>query len=515
MLTKKQAIIALIAIAVIIALVIVYATLPEPTQQAQATPTGCLQVPGQYTTIQAALNAVGSGGCVQVSAGTYYESLTVRKSNISIYGTGATVNSGASRSLVTSGNIHDLLIDGLDFISTQGLSSKSASIDFAYNYWPSCLGNTGGGCESGNDNITLRNCYVEGNVYIMGSDSLVENCEFNGKGIFSNGVIEGYQPSERNIFRNNIIHGYKERGGWSLQFTWDSLWEANTVYGNGTYGIDCDGAAHPVHNCDLIGNTITGGSGGYNVEFENCFNGCEMRGNTLTGATDSLSVINYGPDVTGDDVEYRDDPTGIIIEGNTIKSARSGLICRGSPGGIFRNNTVANITSSGGYFGAISLTRYGGFTCNDWSVTGNVLTNNVYDWFNQSSSNGVLTLTAQGNIYDAFSAQWDNAAISWSQWQQRGYDTGTVATVTATRTPVPPTRTLTPTATPRPTNTPTSTATRTLTPTATPTRTPTATVTPSPTSTPTPTNTPTPTRTPLCQREWFETLGVWVEVCRP
>jgi hypothetical protein len=392
------------------------------------------QVPGDFSKIQDCLNVANPGDTCVVSSGTYNESLVIKRSGtkdepIHLITNGTvTINSGNSRTLFTQGNVHDWVIDGFRFTSTlvdNSHPSKIGTVNFSYNYWGS--GYKG---ESGNDRFILRNCYIEGAVYIYGSDNLVENCELNGLDRFSQGLIEAYQPSENNVFRNNIIHDYTKRGGWSLQFTENTLWEGNTVYNTGLMGIDCDGAGNPVHKCNLIGNTIYN-IDGLGVELENCFD-CTMRGNSIRDARDALSVINYGdgPDFhTEGSVEYRDDPIGGVIENNIFENTNlSGMICRGAPGGKFRNNTVRNIAAAPGYWGGVALSNYGGFPCTSWEITGNQFQNNRYDWFVQAPVG--FSLTADFNNYDSFSAQWDDGFRNFSQWQVMGYDTQELPTPT-------------------------------------------------------------------------------------
>ena len=172
-----------------------------------------------WRTIQKCLNSVRPGDTCLISAGTYNESLTIKTTGLSgspitIKALGnVTVNSGGSKSLVTSGNMGYYTIDGLDFISSAtGTSNTDTSISFAYGFW-----GDGHTAERGNDGFTLRNCYIEGSVYFYGSDNLVENCELNGKKKWQTGLIERSQPSENNIFRNNVIHDYTGRGGWSFR----------------------------------------------------------------------------------------------------------------------------------------------------------------------------------------------------------------------------------------------------------------------------------------------------------
>ena len=168
-----------------------------------------------WRTIQKCLNSVRPGDTCLISAGIYNESLTIKTTGLS--GSPITleakgdvvVNSGGSKSLVTSGNMGYYVIDGLDFItSATGASNTDASVNFAYGFW-----GDGHTAERGNDGFTLRNCYIEGSVYFYGSENLVENCELSGKRKWQTGLIERSQPSENNIFRNNIIHDYTGRGG--------------------------------------------------------------------------------------------------------------------------------------------------------------------------------------------------------------------------------------------------------------------------------------------------------------
>ena len=152
-------------------------------------------------TIQSMLDTASPGDEIHIPAGTYNEALVLRRSGtdgnpIVLIADGiVTVNSGSSRTLVTSGNVHDWVIDGFRFITSGSGTSTSASINFSYDYW-----GDGHLFEKGNDRFTLRNCYVEGAVYFYGSDNLVENCELNGMGRWGNGLTERSQPSENNVF---------------------------------------------------------------------------------------------------------------------------------------------------------------------------------------------------------------------------------------------------------------------------------------------------------------------------
>lgn len=417
----------------------------RPPQAIQSTITDIQ--PGQ--SIQACLDAANPGDVCRVMEGTYNEALVLKRSGtidapIVLLAVGkVTINSDNERSLVTSGNVHDWVIDGFQFISTlvdNSHPSKMGTVNFSYNYW-----GDGYQGERGNDRFVLKNCYIEGAVYIYGSDNLVENCELNGLGRFENGLIEAYQPSENNVFRNNIIHDYTERGGWTLQLTHDTTWEQNTVYNNGNMGIDCDGAGYPVHACNLIDNHIYDNTA-RGIELENCFD-CQVTSNTISSSNWNLSIINYGdgPDfVTGGGIEYRDMDTHQTVMNNVISGGSYAIYCNAANGVTVRDNVIGGPTG-------ILLGPYGGFNCDNWVVQGNEFIADV-DWRLYKTQNNLIV---QGNRYDNFRAYRDYVAVTWQQWQDNGNDIAEIPT--ATNTPEP-------TSTPEPTLTGTPTITVTPTP---------------------------------------------------
>lgn len=462
-----------------------------------------------WRTIQKCLNSVHPGDTCLISAGTYNESLTLRTTGLSgspitIKALGdVTVNSGGSKSLVTSGNIGYYIIDGFDFISSAtGVSNTDTSISFAYGFW-----GDGHTAERGNDVFILRNCYIEGSIYFYGSDNLVENCELNGKKRWQTGLIERSQPSENNIFRNNIIHDYTGRGGWSLQMTDNTLWENNTIYSNGQMGIDCDGAGYPVHRCNLIGNTIYNITGeGAGILMENAFDSL-VEGNIIHDVVSGISLLNYGDDISN--AEWRTTPINTTFQNNSIANASNGLLCKGAPGGKFLNNTIRKTVQSPGYWGAISLASFGGYYCKDWEINGNHISLTTrYEIWVDSDGTRLSGLNIDNNIFDDFTARWVNQSANsynnynFSTWQGMGYDVhSSIGSV------IQPSATQSRTATPMPTFTPTWTLT--------PTFTPTKTYTPTPTNTFTPTATvePSPTATPECYPVTFSN-GMRIKVCK-
>ena len=467
-----------------------------PVSPLLATPTAVLRVPAQYGTIQAAINAVKAGQEILVASGTYNEDLTLKTNGpITLQCEGScTVNSGSARTLMTSGNVGYWVIDGFRFVSTFSGSSDpmTATVNFSYNYW-----GDGDTKERGNDGFVLRNCYVEGAVYFYGSDNLVENCELNGRGTYYNGLTERSQPSENNIFRNNVIHDYRERGGWSLQMTHDTLWRENTIYNIGSNsGIDCDGAGSAVYGCNLIGNVIhnvTGGVGGFLLE--NSFNSL-VEGNTVYSSSGGIAAINYNKinsDGFRSDADYQGLVTNTIIKNNVFYNlSGAGLDCHAVRGNQFVNNTIYK----GAGYGALSFQTYNGYACPVWIVKNNIVAQSPKTMFLV----GNPEIDISNNFYDVFTATvYNSGNKTFAQWQALGHDVNSKVGNVLFVDPAIGDFRLQPDSpacgygalpcidgSATPTQTPTSTATQTLTftPTNTPTRMPTATPTTIPTEMP-------------------------------
>lgn len=451
------------------------------TTEALGTPVGCLQVPGQYSTIQSALNVVRAGQCIVIAPGAYAGNLVLKTSGtasnpIVIYGGGATVTGG----ITDNANVGYYTLDGLKVVG---------NIDLGGRTWVGESNPNGGGVG-----YVLRGMCVEGKLLIYGHHNLVENSEFSGKGSVDIGIKEQLTASHDNIYRNNVVHDYTSRGIHSMQSTANVLIEGNVVYNIGEMAIDCDGAGLPVTGCVVRENTIyasNGGSAFGAVELENCFD-CLIESNIIRDSNSiGVVAISYGAEYTKDKVEYRTRNTGSTIRGNTITNVGyDGILCWGSPGWAITGNTVSKTLTRRSYFGGIVLTIYGGYSCNNTTVTGNNISmSTVAHLFYEGALTGVVS---DYNTFDVSGNKWARkigssyTTYSLDGWRSNfGWDThsgfGTVVPTpvppTVTPTPVPPTATFVP-----PTFTPTATLTRT--PTPTPTRTPTATSTP--TSTPTP-----------------------------
>jgi hypothetical protein len=519
---QQHAVIIILALIMIAAMVFVIR--PDwVSNRYQLLPTATVSAGGK---IQSCLDTVQAGGECLVKAGTYNEALTIKTTGtasqritLRCETMGACiVNSGAIRSLVTTGQKGFYTIDGFRFISTYPSSNDpmTASVNLSLNYW-----GDGDKFEKGNDGFIFRNNYVEGALYLYGSDNLIENNEFNGmSGKVWNAITERAEPSENNIFRNNKIHDYYQRAGWSLISTRNSLWIGNTIYnmnlaqpGSGS-GIDCDGAGSADYKCDIINNVFYNVQGEAAIEMENGFDSI-IEGNTFRDLRNGINTINYNitnSDGFKSDKDYKDLVTNTIIRNNTFSNlSGNALRCAAVRGNQFTNNVIDKVS---GY--AFAWNRYSAIYCKDWIVENNTISRTPKTVFFDDKTTAT---SIDHNIYDTFTALFYSPTGStnsktFAQWQALGYDVNsTLGTPTATKTAIIPTVTFTPslpptltpdlttfTATPTntATNTPTVTPSRTPTETSTPTFTLTYTQVPSVTPVPTFTNTPVPTFTPVC-----------------
>jgi hypothetical protein len=299
-----------------------------------------------FKTIQKCLNLVQPGGTCQILGGTYNEALTLK-----VTGTasapitlkcemplGCTVNSGSStNTLITSGTINNYVIDGFRFITT---FAPSANEDSSIKL-------------SASSGMTFINNYVEGSIFVRGSNNRIANNELNGKGTWLTGYWERDSVSHDNIIQNNLIHNYKVRAIWSMDSIQNALIEGNTIH-DAQYLVDCDGAGHPVYGCKVLNNHLynvaPAGDWGAGVFLENCFS-CVISGNLVennfTGGV-GLYSLNYGQGqslwnsqwIMSEGQEYRDDDTHTVINNNVFNYKNTAMYFISVSGMTVSNNTL-------------------------------------------------------------------------------------------------------------------------------------------------------------------------------
>jgi hypothetical protein len=248
-----------------------------------------LQVPAQYATIQAAINASADGDDVLVAPGTYFEAISLQGKAITLHsadGANSTIidSSGKNTSTVKvmSGEGHDTVIEGFTIAGGVGDSSIYGMP-------------IGGGMNVFATSPTVRDCVFEDNVANMGGGMNVTG---------GNAIIE------RCMFRNNRSMGFGNfaTGGGgislnnSLAMVVNCTFEANYAWMEGGGAVILFGTP-TFANCAFIGNEASsfGGAvqnGVSNSKFVNCtfvrndaFQGDALR-NWSTGGAMNITVEN-------------------------------------------------------------------------------------------------------------------------------------------------------------------------------------------------------------------------------
>ncbi|MBA7476384.1 hypothetical protein ES707_11770 [subsurface metagenome] len=247
-----------------------------------------INVPGDYSTIQAAITAANPGDTVHVAAGTYYEQDILMKNGVDVLGAGA----GSTTIDAGGGGGHVVIANGVDSTTTiDGFTITGGYADI------------GGGMYIYNaSSPTVSNCIFTGNravnygggMYIHQSSPLVVNC----------------------VFESNTSDN---RGG----------------------GIGCRENSSPtIVNCIIVDNTAVSGGGIYSSSSSSP----TITNNTIVGNT----ATNGGGIYTG----LLPTITNNIIASNIATTSGSGIYCTAATLAIYYNdvynNDLVNCTSTNG-----------------------------------------------------------------------------------------------------------------------------------------------------------------------
>jgi len=242
-----------------------------------------IEVPKDYPTIQAAIDAAVNGDTVLVAPGTYVENIDFKGKAITVSSSGGTtvtvIDGNQFGSVVTFENSEGLNTVLQGFTLSNGIGND--------NYFPGCCNSVGGG------------------IFCISSSPTITHNTISGNYAHSAGGIFCYDYSSP-IIANNIISGNSAMvvaAGIYCRDNSSPTITNNIFTGNSGDSIFCIGKSSPA----ITNNTITGNSGGgiYCQESISI-----ISNNTISGNTNGCGiecVYNAFPIITNNTISGNED----------------------------------------------------------------------------------------------------------------------------------------------------------------------------------------------------------------
>jgi hypothetical protein len=192
-----------------------------------------VNVPGDFATIQEAIDAVTKGDTIIVAAGTYNETLFISKNHITLQGSGAgsTIIDGGGQNVVTINGSQGLVFEGFTLQNGSfGIFSLCATLEV-------------------NDVIVQDNSsdgiHIDGNTAVLFNDCMVYRSNQAGIVVFRNSTA---------TFGGTIISNDNTGDGIRVHMTSNAFFDeaAVTVNSNGLSGISIYGSS----SCGVLESTI-------------------------------------------------------------------------------------------------------------------------------------------------------------------------------------------------------------------------------------------------------------------
>jgi len=253
-----------------------------------------INVPADYPTIQAAVDAASPGDTVHVAAGTYKGSVAIAKSNITLQG------AGAEQTAIEGTTWYAIRI----YAGAQDVSIRDASIRGPY-YGGVCVHQGAGASLS---RVCVRDCGSYGIACVDKGSSLrvdVSTVAANGAGTAGGAGIIVHTQAEADVSDNTIEHNPDGITTWGHARV---VATDNTIRDCERYGIDAGGW----EGSELIahGNTIER-TGYHAIQVTGTATG-QVTGNTVRNAHYGVAVsFSSAATVTGNEISdcYR----GVVV----------------------------------------------------------------------------------------------------------------------------------------------------------------------------------------------------------
>jgi len=297
-----------------------------------------IYVPGNYSSIQAAVNNASNGDTIYVASGVYYENVVVDKT-VKIFGENST------NTIVrgVAGNFTPTIDVRANYVEISGITARNGLSGIFVNRSDSCYihgniltanaWNCGIGLEHSNNNTITDNTAVDngvpgdlgggGGIGLSASTNNTISRNFIRKTVMDGIVLLG---SGRNTIINNTIN--ETYGGIFLASSSNqNLVRGNMVKNSGNGVASAYSWNNTVEN-NWIANVGVGIPVGYshmNV----------IRGNTVVNATVGIDVSDNSP--------------GNLVVGNTVSKSTVGINIIGSSGSVFYHNSFINNTNNHPY----------------------------------------------------------------------------------------------------------------------------------------------------------------------
>ncbi len=316
-----------------------------------------INVPADYATIQAAIDAAATGDVVMVAQGTYKECINFRGKAITVQSTNpadksvvaATVVNGQRRGSVVSfksGEPAGSVLSG--FTITNGKGTNTG------------LGRWGGGVYCERSSPTLTNNRIVGNTAgIIGGGGV--SCLFGGSPTVTGNTIAANSAEmgggvcvsnhcaptlANNIISNNSAY---EGGGVYCEVYSPARLTSNTITGNaaGNFG---GGVMAALSAVTMTGNAITGnkavsGGGGVACEYHDPNRSPRLSNNVISGNSAT------GADSCGGGLTCMECDVALannVISGNSAAGSGGGVACRASASATLTNNTISGNSATNG-----------------------------------------------------------------------------------------------------------------------------------------------------------------------